>query len=301
MDDSFVQQSTKMKLVAALLTKLKDGNSRVVIFSQYEQMLQLIARYLDHENMEYFMLTGFTPREQREKEIKLFNETSTQFIYLITTKAGGCGISLTSADTVILYDQCYNPESDLQAIDRVHRFGQKNPVKVYRLLTQDTIEESILLRSVTKGKLNASVMGNIPIQYDINNEANKSTIAFIATKIAKDKIDTCDGAIDIDELIRNSENSVKNRSQHINNQYEKKTRDFAKQLTFHDRTARTNVAKVRYSTLEGVDYGKAPKKQPDLILDGKRVRKKPDWFRIALPANEPEAQPIRKRRKTVSY
>jgi SWI/SNF-related matrix-associated actin-dependent regulator of chromatin subfamily A member 5 len=86
------------------------------------------------------------------------NETSDKFVFLLSTRAGGLGINLTSADTVIIYDSDWNPQMDLQAMDRAHRIGQKNKVNVYRLITENTVEEKIIERQTVKLKWDSLVI-----------------------------------------------------------------------------------------------------------------------------------------------
>jgi SWI/SNF-related matrix-associated actin-dependent regulator of chromatin subfamily A member 5 len=86
------------------------------------------------------------------------SETSDKFVFLLSTRAGGLGINLTSADTVIIYDSDWNPQMDLQAMDRAHRIGQKNKVNVYRLITENTVEEKIIERQTVKLKWDSLVI-----------------------------------------------------------------------------------------------------------------------------------------------
>lgn len=110
-------------------------------------MLDIIEDYLNFKEFKYCRIDGSTFLEDREDQIEEFTkENSDKFVFLLSTRAGGLGINLTTADTVILYDSDWNPQVDLQAMDRAHRIGQKKNVNVYRLITENTIEEKIVER-----------------------------------------------------------------------------------------------------------------------------------------------------------
>ena len=149
--NSFIEVSSKLKLLDRMLDRFKGGH-KVLIFSQFTSMLDILEFYCrDIKKFKYFRLDGQTDHETRNEEIEAFNNDDT-FIYLISSRAGGLGINLKSADTVIIYDSDWNPQIDLQAMDRAHRIGQKKKVMVYRLVIQDTVEEKIIERQTIKLK-----------------------------------------------------------------------------------------------------------------------------------------------------
>ena len=130
---SLVNASAKMKLLDRLLDKLQAKNHRVVIFSQFVGMLDILERYLRLKELRYARLDGGTSRVRRSLDIRVFNaKDSKVFAYLMSTRAGGLGINLQTADTVILYDSDWNPQVDLQAMARVHRIGQTKLVRGVR-------------------------------------------------------------------------------------------------------------------------------------------------------------------------
>lgn len=137
--------------VYRLLPKLQVGGHRVLIFSQFTKMLDILADYCRLRKFHYARLDGSTNRVQRAIDVRLFNQdNSPLFIFLMSTRAGGLGINLQTADTVILYDSDWNPQVDLQAIGRAHRIGQTKPVHVYRLITEGAVEERIYDRAQKK-------------------------------------------------------------------------------------------------------------------------------------------------------
>ncbi|CAI2179377.1 18848_t:CDS:2 [Funneliformis geosporum] len=146
-----VTNSGKMVLLDKLLTRLRESNHRVLIFSQMVRMLDILTDYLKLRGYQHQRLDGSVPSEARKKSIEQFNApNSPDFVFLLSTRAGGLGINLNTADTVIIFDSDWNPQNDLQAMARAHRIGQKNHVNVYRFVSKDTIEESILERAKRK-------------------------------------------------------------------------------------------------------------------------------------------------------
>jgi chromodomain-helicase-DNA-binding protein 1 len=143
--------SGKMMLLDQLLTKLKKDNHRVLIFSQMVKMLDLIEEYLQLRHHQFQRLDGTYSADLRRKAMDHFNAPeSPDFCFLLTTRAGGLGINLMTADTVIIFDSDWNPQADLQAMARAHRIGQTNPVNVYRLVSEDTIDEDVIQRATKK-------------------------------------------------------------------------------------------------------------------------------------------------------
>ena len=146
-----IMSSGKMVLLDQLLKKLKRDGHRVLIFSQMVRMLDIIGDYLSLKGLNFQRLDGTIPSYRRRIAIDHFNsDGSKDFIFLLSTRAGGLGINLMTADTVIIFDSDWNPQADLQAMARAHRIGQKNHVMVYRFVSKDTIEEQVLERARKK-------------------------------------------------------------------------------------------------------------------------------------------------------
>ncbi|OLY82401.1 Chromodomain helicase hrp3 [Smittium mucronatum] len=148
---AIISNSGKMLLLDKLLTRLKDGGHRVLIFSQMVRMLDIISDYLTYKTYPFQRLDGSVPSELRKKSIEHFNmPNSPDFCFILSTRAGGLGINLETADTVIIFDSDWNPQNDLQAMARAHRIGQKRQVSVYRFVSKGTVEEDILERAKRK-------------------------------------------------------------------------------------------------------------------------------------------------------
>lgn len=146
-----IMSSGKMVLLDQLLTRLKKDGHRVLIFSQMVRILDILGDYLQIKGINFQRLDGTVPSAQRRISIEHFNAPdSNDFVFLLSTRAGGLGINLMTADTVIIFDSDWNPQADLQAMARAHRIGQKNHVMVYRLVSKDTVEEEVLERARKK-------------------------------------------------------------------------------------------------------------------------------------------------------
>jgi SNF2 family DNA or RNA helicase len=140
--DGYQGSSAKFNQLMEMLEESRLSGRRVLVFSQFTKMLEMIGRELSRKGQSYFYLNGTTPSEDRVKMCNQFNEGERN-LFLISLKAGGTGLNLTSADTVILYDIWWNPAVEEQAADRAHRMGQKNTVQVIKLIAKGTIEEKM--------------------------------------------------------------------------------------------------------------------------------------------------------------
>jgi SNF2 family DNA or RNA helicase len=139
---NYTGDSGKLDLLKTLLIQLKEENRRVLLFSQFPSMLKIIARELKDLGLTHFYLDGQTPSMERLEKVEQFNNGEKD-LFLISLKAGGTGLNLTGADTVILFDLWWNPAVEQQAAGRAHRIGQTKKVEVIRLITEGTIEEKI--------------------------------------------------------------------------------------------------------------------------------------------------------------
>ncbi|XP_065055431.1 chromodomain-helicase-DNA-binding protein 1-like [Rhopilema esculentum] len=151
--DHLIEASGKLKLLDKLLAFLHTSGHRVLVFSQFTMMLDIVQDYLTYKGYTYERLDGSVRGEERYLAINNFNESDETFLFLLSTKAGGQGLNLMTADTVIFLDNDFNPQNDLQAAARAHRIGQTRPVKVIRLVSKNTVEEIILKRATEKLKL----------------------------------------------------------------------------------------------------------------------------------------------------
>ncbi|XP_035386674.1 chromodomain-helicase-DNA-binding protein 4 isoform X2 [Electrophorus electricus] len=141
---SLTKASGKLMLLCKMLKKLKEGGHRVLIFSQMTKMLDLLEDFLENEGYKYERIDGGVTGVMRQEAIDRFNAPGApQFVFLLSTRAGGLGINLATADTVIIYDSDWNPHNDIQAFSRAHRIGQNRKVMIYRFVTKASVEERI--------------------------------------------------------------------------------------------------------------------------------------------------------------
>ncbi|XP_011097113.1 ATP-dependent DNA helicase DDM1 [Sesamum indicum] len=158
--EQIVEQCGKFQLLDRLLAKLFARKHKVLIFSQWTKILDIMDYYFSEKGFEVCRIDGRVKLAERRRQIKEFNDVDSNYrIFLLSTRAGGLGINLTAADTCILYDSDWNPQMDLQAMDRCHRIGQTKPVHVYRLATAQSVEGRILKRAFSKLKLEHVVIG----------------------------------------------------------------------------------------------------------------------------------------------
>ncbi|KFY99798.1 hypothetical protein V498_00523 [Pseudogymnoascus sp. VKM F-4517 (FW-2822)] len=158
-DESLVSSSGKMLLLDRLLNALFAANHKVLIFSQFKTQLDILEDYArDLRSWNVCRIDGGVAQDDRRQQIKDFNEDPEHRLFLLSTRAGGQGINLASADTVVLFDSDWNPQQDLQAIDRAHRIGQTRPVVVFRLATKGTVEEELLMSADAKRRLEKLVI-----------------------------------------------------------------------------------------------------------------------------------------------
>ena len=152
--------SAKLRALERLLPTLRAEGHRALIFSQSTQMLDILEAFLnDALDLPFVRLDGSTPVGERQQLIDDYQRPGSDiFAFLLSTRAGGQGINLTSADTVIIHDLDWNPQLDRQAEDRAHRIGQTREVRVIRMVTSDTVEENILRLQQKKKTLDAQVL-----------------------------------------------------------------------------------------------------------------------------------------------
>lgn len=173
LNTSHLMSSAKFEFLAKLLPELKAKGSRPLIFSQWTALLDIMEWLMDVLQLPYVRLDGNTAVDTRLATVDRFNHSDDVFAFLLSTRAGGQGLNLTGADTVILHDVDFNPQIDKQAEDRCHRLGQTKAVKVYRLITQGSVDQNIHNLSQRKLKLDAAVLDGITIKKSDKGAAGK--------------------------------------------------------------------------------------------------------------------------------
>ena len=171
-DEMLMEASGKMKLLDRILDKLKkEGGHQTLIFSQMTRMLDILEDYLEFKGMKFRRLDGTVAADDRRQAMLEFQSNADIDVFLLSTRAGGLGVNLVAADTVIIFDSDWNPHMDLQAMDRAHRIGQKKTVMVYRLATAATVEEKVLSAAKQKLKLEQLVVSKGKFK-DIGQKTN---------------------------------------------------------------------------------------------------------------------------------
>lgn len=171
LSDEHVMLSAKCRALAELLPSLKQDGHRVLIFSQWTSMLDILEWALDVIGVTFRRLDGSTQVTDRQTIVDSFNNDTSIFACLLSTRAGGQGLNLTGADTVVIHDMDFNPQIDRQAEDRCHRIGQTKPVTIYRLVTKGTVDENVYEIAKRKLTLDAAILES---GVDVDNEGDIS-------------------------------------------------------------------------------------------------------------------------------
>jgi len=276
-----------MAILDKLLVHLKANGSRVLLFSQMSRMLDILEDYCLWKGYDYCRIDGQTSHDDRIQSIDEFNKpNSSKFIFLLTTRAGGLGINLATADIVIMYDSDWNPQVDLQAEDRAHRIGQKKQVVVFRFITENAIEEKVIERATQKLRLDQLVIqqGKAQQSKAASKDELLSMIQYGANEVMQSGESTITDA-DIEEVLLRGEE----KTQELENKYAK--------VGLEDLQKFTSDTGNAYEW-EGHDFS-ANKKKTDIgltwIQPAKRERKAnyavDDYYREALRVNNKSNTP----------
>ncbi|EEB20390.1 helicase, putative [Pediculus humanus corporis] len=278
----------KMVILDKLLPRLQDQDSRVLIFSQMTRMLDILEDYCFWKGYKYCRLDGNTSHEDRQRQINEYNApNSEKFIFMLSTRAGGLGINLATADVVILYDSDWNPQMDLQAMDRAHRIGQLKEVRVFRLITENTVEEKIVERAEVKLRLDKLVIQQGRLVDNKANALNKDEMLNMIRHGANHVFASKDSEItdeDIDTILQKGEEKTEMLNKKLEELGESSLRNFTVD------TPHESVYKF-----EGEDYREKQKILGigNWIEPPKRERKAnyavDAYFREALRVSEPKA------------
>ena len=267
--EHLVQNCGKLFMVDKLLKRLKERGSRVLIFTQMTRVLDILEDFMVMRGYNYCRIDGNTTHEDREESIDIFNApNSEKFCFILSTRAGGLGINLQTADTCILYDSDWNPQQDLQAQDRCHRLGQKKPVSVYRLVSENTIEEKIVERAQQKLKLDAMVVqqGRLKEKDKVTKEEIMAAVRFGADKVFRSEESTITDE-DIDVILARGAAKTKELQDKIQNAEKGDLMDFRLD------------GGVSAQTFEGIDYSDRELREQLRLLAansmGKRERRPP--------------------------
>ncbi|XP_074856647.1 chromodomain-helicase-DNA-binding protein 1-like isoform X2 [Carettochelys insculpta] len=261
--EHLIEASGKLCLLDKLLSFLYAGGHRVLLFSQMTRMLDILQDYVDYRGYSYERLDGSVRGEERHLAIKNFGQQPI-FIFLLSTRAGGVGMNLTAADTVIFVDSDFNPQNDLQATARAHRIGQNKPVKIIRLIGRDTVEEIIYRRAASKLQLTNTIIGGgqFALRAPKSQEAADVQLSEIL-KFGLDKLLSSEGStvqdVDLENILGETKEGMWVMDAVIPNEEESEERDTENHMYLY----------------EGKDYSKEPSGEDrrafDQLLDLQKV------------------------------
>lgn len=273
--DHLVQNCGKLALLDSLLPRLKQNGHRVLIFSQMTRVLDILEDFCTMRQHSFCRIDGSTDGDLRDQQISDFNrEGSDIFMFLLSTRAGGLGINLATADTVVLFDSDWNAQCDLQAMDRAHRIGQRKPVNVYRLITENSVEERILRRAMSKLRLDTLVIQQGRLATQKKNLAKDDLLDMIrygADKFFKSNTNKY-GEEDIEVILARGAEKTKK----MNEEIEDKIKATGNMDVLDFKLEGEGSKDKSIFHFEGVNYKKekAAENQPFVLDVGKRVRSK---------------------------
>ncbi|XP_008102056.1 chromodomain-helicase-DNA-binding protein 1-like isoform X1 [Anolis carolinensis] len=302
--DHLIEVSGKLNLLDNLLAFLYAGGHRVLLFSQMTNMLDILQDYMDYRGYSYERLDGSVRGEERHLAIKNFGQQPI-FVFLLSTRAGGVGMNLTSADTVVFVDNDFNPQNDLQAIARAHRIGQNKPVKIIRLIGRDTIEEIIYRRAASKLQLtNTIIEGG---QFALGTQKSQETDNIQLSEILKfglDKLLSLDGSticdVDLGNILGETREGIwvmdpvlsttdGNEEQNLeSHMYLYEGKDYSKEVTREDQKAFDQLLDLQKVLLEDVSQeGRALRNKANVLVS---IEMGPSKKRQKLSPEELEAR-----------
>lgn len=201
-DESIVSASGKMLLLDRLIPCLLSKGHKILIFSQFKTQLDILQDWATQlRDWDCCRIDGAMSQSDRQDQIKAFNTDPDHKIFLLSTRAGGQGINLTAADTVILFDSDWNPQQDLQAQDRAHRIGQKKPVIVYRLATKGTVEQTLLEKADSKRRLERLVIQKGKFRSILDPNANVQDSEELRKVLGEDEFERFEAGADVTSIL----------------------------------------------------------------------------------------------------
>ncbi|GAA5811290.1 hypothetical protein MFLAVUS_004723 [Mucor flavus] len=211
-NDLLYRTSGKFELLDRMLPKLQQTGHRVLIFFQMTQVMSIMEDFLNYKGFSYLRLDGSTKADDRSELLRLFNAPeSPYFIFLLSTRAGGLGLNLQTADTVIIFDSDWNPHQDLQAQDRAHRIGQTKEVRIFRLISTNSVEESILARANFKLDIDGKVIQAGKFDNRSTEEDREAFLRSLLEDKADEENEAEDDDIDdeeLNEILQRSETDI---------------------------------------------------------------------------------------------
>lgn len=205
-DETLVTASGKMLLLDRLVPCLLSKGHKILIFSQFKTQLDILQDWATQlRSWRCCRIDGAISQSDRQSQIKAFNADPSYKLFLLSTRAGGQGINLVAADTVILFDSDWNPQQDLQAQDRAHRIGQTKPVIVYRLATKGTVEQTLLQKADSKRRLERLVIQKGKFRSLLDTATNHNEVEELKKALGEDEFEQFEARADDPTAILSSE------------------------------------------------------------------------------------------------
>ncbi|XP_011806651.1 PREDICTED: chromodomain-helicase-DNA-binding protein 1-like isoform X7 [Colobus angolensis palliatus] len=284
--DHLIEASGKLHLLDKLLAFLYSGGHRVLLFSQMTQMLDILQDYMDYRGYSYERVDGSVRGEERHLAIKNFGQQPI-FVFLLSTRAGGVGMNLTAADTVIFVDSDFNPQNDLQAAARAHRIGQNKSVKVIRLIGRDTVEEIVYRKAASKLQLtNMIIEGG---HFTLGAQKPSADADFQLSEILKfglDKLLASEGStmdeIDLETILGETkdgqwvsdalpaaEGGIREQEEGKNHMYLFEGKDYSKEPSKEDRKSFEQLINLQKTLLEKTSQeGRSLRNKGSVLIPG---------------------------------
>ncbi|XP_045334833.1 chromodomain-helicase-DNA-binding protein 1-like isoform X1 [Leopardus geoffroyi] len=284
--DHLIEASGKLHLLDKLLAFLYSRGHRVLLFSQMTQMLDILQDYMDYRGYSYERVDGSVRGEERHLAIKNFGQQPI-FIFLLSTRAGGVGMNLTAADTVIFVDSDFNPQNDLQAAARAHRIGQNKSVKVIRLISRDTVEEIVCRKAASKLQLTSTVMEGGHFTLGARKPAADADLQLSEIlKFGLDKLLSSEGStvdeIDLETILGETKNGqwisdtlptaeegIQEQEEGKNHMYLFEGKDYSKEPSKEDRKSFEQLVNLQKTLLEKTTQeGRLLRNKGSVLLPG---------------------------------
>uniref|UniRef100_A0A8C0L9M2 Chromodomain helicase DNA binding protein 1 like n=1 Tax=Canis lupus dingo TaxID=286419 RepID=A0A8C0L9M2_CANLU len=284
--DHLIEASGKLHLLDKLLAFLYSRGHRVLLFSQMTQMLDILQDYMDYRGYSYERVDGSVRGEERHLAIKNFGQQPV-FVFLLSTRAGGVGMNLTAADTVIFVDSDFNPQNDLQAAARAHRIGQNKSVKVIRLIGRDTVEEIVYRKAASKLQLTNAIIEGGHFTLGAQKPAADADLQLSEIlKFGLDKLLSSQGStmdeIDLERILGETKNGqwisdalatteggVREQEEGKNHMYLFEGKDYSKEPSKEDRESFEQLVNLQKTFLEKTTQeGRLLRNKGNVLLPG---------------------------------
>ena len=274
--------SGKFELLDRIIPKLINSGHKILIFSQFTRLMDIMQDYFNYSGFRHLRLDGATKSDDRAEAMRKFNEPDTIFkIFLLSTRAGGHGLNLQTADTVIIFDSDWNPQMDLQAQDRAHRIGQRNEVRVFRLITNTKIEEDILKRASFKKNLDNKIIEAGMFNNKTSDSERQNKLEFLLKADAEESEDENEVPDDdqLNEMISRSDEEFIQFQQDDKERYEEEKKEACMQ-EIKEKFGEQQHKHVNYRLMQEWEVPDWVKHEPQTIKEeehgllGKRERKR---------------------------